>query len=211
MPLATYTGWNLRAPRPASATGSSTSSEPSRRSHRRARARSPPATRARRSSERYADRDGVSARVRRRDRGAGARRVRAGRGRAGAARSRRAAVERALRHRPRRWQGGRRRSSRRPHEAIRRRARRGAAHHRRARRRSRIPATPASGVERGVEQVNNSGQVGTVTLFDRGAEHARRGRASRAPMPGRVQSVRIYRGPSCDDFGTGGPRISSPT
>lgn len=66
------------------------------------------------------------------------------------------------------------------------------------------PDDPGLGTERGIEQVNNSGQVGTVTLYRRtpttsvvvdlhGTE------------PGRVQSVRIYRGPSCDDLGTSGP------
>jgi hypothetical protein len=66
------------------------------------------------------------------------------------------------------------------------------------------PDDPGLGTERGVEQVNNSGQVGTVTLFRRGA-------ATRVVVdlkgtdPSRVQSVRLYRGPSCDDLGTSGP------
>ena len=66
------------------------------------------------------------------------------------------------------------------------------------------PDDPGVGTERGIEQVNNSGQVGTVTLFRRGA-------ATRVVVdlkgtdPGRVQSVRLYRGPSCDDLGTSGP------
>jgi hypothetical protein len=66
------------------------------------------------------------------------------------------------------------------------------------------PDDPGLGTERGIEQVNNSGQVGTVTLFRRGA-------ATRVVVdlkgtdPSRVQSVRLYRGPSCDDLGTSGP------
>ena len=66
------------------------------------------------------------------------------------------------------------------------------------------PDDPGLGTERGIEQVNNSGQVGTVTLFRRGA-------ATRVVVdlkgtdPSRVQSVRLYRGPSCDDLGTRGP------
>ena len=66
------------------------------------------------------------------------------------------------------------------------------------------PDDPGLGTERGIEQLNNSGQVGTVTLFRRGA-------ATRVVVDlkgteaGRVQSVRLYRGPSCDDIGTSGP------
>lgn len=66
------------------------------------------------------------------------------------------------------------------------------------------PDDSGAGVERGIEQVNNSGQVGTVTLFRRGA-------ATRVVVdlkgtdPARVQSVRLYRGPSCEDLGTSGP------
>ncbi len=66
------------------------------------------------------------------------------------------------------------------------------------------PGDPGVGTQRGIEQVNNSGQVGTVTLFGRGA-------ATRVVVdlkgtePGRVQSVRFYRGPSCEDLGTSGP------
>ena len=62
------------------------------------------------------------------------------------------------------------------------------------------PDDPGVGVERGVEQLNNSGQVGTVTLFSR-APNTRivvviHGAESRA------ESVRVYRGPSCDDLVT---------
>jgi hypothetical protein len=66
------------------------------------------------------------------------------------------------------------------------------------------PDDPGVGVERGVEQVNNSGQVGTVTLFRRGAATSVIVDL-KGTEPGRVQSVRIYRGPSCDDLGTSGP------
>ena len=66
------------------------------------------------------------------------------------------------------------------------------------------PDDPGAGVERGVEQVNNSGQVGTVTLFHSGAT-ARVVLELKGTVPGRVQSVRIYRGQSCEDFTPGGP------
>lgn len=66
------------------------------------------------------------------------------------------------------------------------------------------PDDPGLGTERGIEQVNNSGQVGTVTLFHRGA-------ATSVVVdlkgtdPSRVQSVRIYRGKSCEEFDPGPP------
>jgi hypothetical protein len=66
------------------------------------------------------------------------------------------------------------------------------------------PDDPGLGVERGIEQVNNSGQVGTVTLFNRGAATSV-AVDLKGTEPGRVQSVRLYRGPSCDDLGTSGP------
>jgi hypothetical protein len=66
------------------------------------------------------------------------------------------------------------------------------------------PDDPGTGTERGIEQVNNSGQVGTVTLFGRGAV-TRVVVDLKGTDPGRVQSVRLYRGPSCDDLGTSGP------
>jgi hypothetical protein len=61
------------------------------------------------------------------------------------------------------------------------------------------PGDTGAGEQRGIEQLNNSGQVGTATLF-------RRGSSTRVVVelhgiePGRVQSVRVYRGPSCDDL-----------
>jgi Cu/Zn superoxide dismutase len=60
------------------------------------------------------------------------------------------------------------------------------------------PGDTGTGEERGIEQLNNSGQVGTATLF-------RRGPSTRVVVelhgtPGGAQSVRIYRGPSCDDL-----------
>jgi Cu/Zn superoxide dismutase len=66
------------------------------------------------------------------------------------------------------------------------------------------PGDPGVGVERGVEQVNNSGQVGTVTLFGGGAG-TRVVVDLKGTPEGRVQSVRFYRGPSCEDLGTSGP------
>jgi hypothetical protein len=61
------------------------------------------------------------------------------------------------------------------------------------------PGDPGAGEQRGIEQVNNSGQVGTVTLFRRGAKTRVVVELKGTPF-GRAQSVRIYRGPSCDDL-----------
>ncbi len=66
------------------------------------------------------------------------------------------------------------------------------------------PGDPGVGTERGIEQVNNSGQVGTLTLFRHSATTSVVVDI-KGTEPGRVQSVRIYRGPSCDDLGTAGP------
>ncbi len=66
------------------------------------------------------------------------------------------------------------------------------------------PDDPGLGTQRGAEQVNNSGQVGTVTLFRRGMS-TRVVADLKGTEPARVQSVRIYRGKSCDDLGTSGP------
>ncbi|GAC1615884.1 MAG: hypothetical protein NVS4B13_09990 [Candidatus Elarobacter sp.] len=66
------------------------------------------------------------------------------------------------------------------------------------------PGDSGTGTERGIEQVNNSGQVGTVTLFGAGAG-TRVVVNLKGTIPGRAQSVRLYRGPSCEDLGTGGP------
>jgi hypothetical protein len=62
------------------------------------------------------------------------------------------------------------------------------------------PGDTGAGEERGVEQVNNSGQVGTVTLFRRDPNTSVVVRLH-GTIPGRVQSVRVYRGPSCEDLG----------
>jgi Cu/Zn superoxide dismutase len=62
------------------------------------------------------------------------------------------------------------------------------------------PGDPGAGEQRGMEQVNNSGQVGTVTLFRRGTS-TRLVVELHGTQPGRVQSVRLYRGPACDDLG----------
>ncbi len=66
------------------------------------------------------------------------------------------------------------------------------------------PGDPGAGVERGIEQVNNSGQVGTVTLSG-GGPNTRVVVVLHGTPDGRAQSVRLYRGPSCDDLGTSGP------
>jgi hypothetical protein len=61
------------------------------------------------------------------------------------------------------------------------------------------PGDPGVGDARGMEQVNNSGQVGTVTLFRRDSNTRIFVELHGVP-DGRVESVRIYRGPSCDDL-----------
>ena len=66
------------------------------------------------------------------------------------------------------------------------------------------PGDSGTGTQLGIEQVNNSGQVGMVTLLNRGAE-TRVLVHLEGTAPGRVQSVRIYRGHSCEDFVPGGP------
>ncbi len=66
------------------------------------------------------------------------------------------------------------------------------------------PGDPGVGVQRGMEQENTSGQVGTATLFSAGAT-TRIVVVLQGTQAGRAQSVRIYRGPSCDDVGTSGP------
>jgi hypothetical protein len=60
------------------------------------------------------------------------------------------------------------------------------------------PGDPGSGIERGVAEVNNSGQVGMVTLFRSGP--STRVEVALHGTGGRPQSVRIYRGASCDDL-----------
>ena len=62
-----------------------------------------------------------------------------------------------------------------------------------------VPGDPGAGEQRGIEQLNNSGQVGTITLFRRGAS-TRAVVELHGTEAGRAQSVRIYRGPSCDDL-----------
>jgi hypothetical protein len=62
------------------------------------------------------------------------------------------------------------------------------------------PGDPGVGSQRGVEQLNNSGQVGTVTLYSRPPNT--RIAVVIEGTNGRVESVRIYRGPSCDDLAT---------
>ncbi len=60
------------------------------------------------------------------------------------------------------------------------------------------PGDAGAGVQRGIQELNNSGQVGTATLFDAGASTHVVVELHGAP-PGRTQSVKLFRGPSCDD------------
>lgn len=59
------------------------------------------------------------------------------------------------------------------------------------------PGDPGAGTQRGIAQLNNSGQVGTVTLF-RSRTSTRIVIAMEGTPPSRAQSVRLYRGPDCD-------------
>jgi hypothetical protein len=59
-----------------------------------------------------------------------------------------------------------------------------------------------AGLQRGVESVNNSGQEGFVTLFKAGAQ-TRVVTALEGTMAGRVQTVAIQRGKSCDEVQPG--------
>lgn len=59
------------------------------------------------------------------------------------------------------------------------------------------PGDLGLGTQRGVQQLNNSGQVGTVTLFRRGARTQVLVEMEGIPA-GRRQSVQIYRGQACD-------------
>jgi hypothetical protein len=58
------------------------------------------------------------------------------------------------------------------------------------------PGDPGRGIERGVQQLNNSGQVGTVTLFGHGQSTAVVVRLHGMP-PGRTQRTGIYRTRDC--------------
>jgi hypothetical protein len=63
------------------------------------------------------------------------------------------------------------------------------------------PGDPGAGVERGIQELNNSGQVGAVTLSHRDP-NTRVVVVLHGVPDGRVESVRVYRGPSCDDLVT---------
>jgi hypothetical protein len=54
-----------------------------------------------------------------------------------------------------------------------------------------------AGLQRGVMELNNSGQTGFVTLFTRGPS-TRLVTALEGTLPGRVQTVAIQRGKACD-------------
>lgn len=58
------------------------------------------------------------------------------------------------------------------------------------------PGDAGRGYQLGIQSVNNSGEVGTVTLFNRGPKTLVAVNINGAP--GKAQSVRIYRGHACD-------------
>lgn len=61
------------------------------------------------------------------------------------------------------------------------------------------PGDSGAGTQRGLQQLNNSGQVGTVTLFRHGP-NTRIVIELHGTSPGRAQSVRVVRGRSCDEL-----------
>ncbi len=61
------------------------------------------------------------------------------------------------------------------------------------------PGDPGAGVERGIQQLQNSGQVGTVTLFAHASDTLVFVRIHGAAH---AESVRIYRGQDCEGFAT---------
>jgi Cu/Zn superoxide dismutase len=58
------------------------------------------------------------------------------------------------------------------------------------------PGDPGSGVQRGIQQLDNSGQVGTVTLLSRGDRTAIVVELHGVPA-GRTQAARIFRSRAC--------------
>lgn len=63
------------------------------------------------------------------------------------------------------------------------------------------PGDAGAGVQRGVEQLNTSGQAGYVTLFRRGAKTLIRTEMHGVPA-GRVEAVTIHRGRDCANVDT---------
>jgi hypothetical protein len=59
-----------------------------------------------------------------------------------------------------------------------------------------------AGLQRGVEELNNSGQTGFVTLFS-AANQTRIVTSLQGTLPGRVQTVAIQRGHTCDAIMSG--------
>jgi hypothetical protein len=55
-----------------------------------------------------------------------------------------------------------------------------------------------AGLQRGVMSLNNSGQTGFVTLFNAGPKSTRVVTSLEGSRPGRVQTVALQRGRSCD-------------
>ena len=60
-----------------------------------------------------------------------------------------------------------------------------------------FPDDAGAGIKRGIAELNNSGQVGTVTLFGHGGGTAIVISVN-GVAPRRVESVRLYRGMDCD-------------
>jgi len=65
------------------------------------------------------------------------------------------------------------------------------------------PGDTGAGVQRGIQQLNNSGEIGTVTLF--GAGTGTHVVVELHGTPGRAQAVKLVRGASCDDLAGGTP------
>lgn len=64
------------------------------------------------------------------------------------------------------------------------------------------PGDTGAGVQLGMQQLGNSGQAGTVTLFERG-ENTLVTISVVSEPPGRREAARIHRGRGCKDFDPG--------
>ncbi len=67
------------------------------------------------------------------------------------------------------------------------------------------PDDPGGGNRLGIESLNNSGQVGSITLFGGSGGAATRAVVEIKGANARPEAVRIYRGQSCDDVSGGRP------
>ncbi len=67
------------------------------------------------------------------------------------------------------------------------------------------PDDPGAGDRLGIESLNNSGQVGSITFYGGSGGAATRAEVEIKGANNRPEAVRIYRGQSCDNIGGGRP------